>query len=215
MSWSIFHHWSNKWCHILSWSPFTHAYPSMEPWASSSMPRRVVPAPPPIQLIEGQLEFEVEAILDSKIMRNKLYYFVYWLLGYSASDWTWEPVENLNNAPELVAKFHQRYPKYKLNQNSCIMTPRTYHQTRGMVSQSSIFISYSYTRDSNPWLGLKDLKNLNNEPSTHTCNIILVYGYPHYRVFIENFSSYAWSPNGMDAWHPNDNLACLPSGDHT
>ena len=101
---------------------FTHAY-------TSSIPRVfVIPPPPPIQLVDGP-EFEVEAILDSKIMRNKLYYLVDWL-GYSPSDRTWELAENLSNAPKLVAEFHQRYP-HKPDKNSCTMTR---HQRRGMVS---------------------------------------------------------------------------------
>ena len=45
------------------------------------LPGRVIPPPPPIELVDGP-EFEVEAILDSKIVRNKLYYLVDWL-GYS------------------------------------------------------------------------------------------------------------------------------------
>ena len=80
----------------------------LEPWTSSSIPGRVIPPPPPIELADGP-EFEVEAILDSKIMRNKSYYLVD-RLGYSASDRPWEPAENLSNARELVADFHQCYP---------------------------------------------------------------------------------------------------------
>ena len=36
---------------------------------------RVIPPPPLVQLAEG-LEYEVEAILDSKFIHNKLYYLV-------------------------------------------------------------------------------------------------------------------------------------------
>mgnify|MGYP000267595189 CR=1 FL=1 len=50
----------------------------LEPWTSSSIPNRVIPPPPPVQLVEGP-EYEVEAILDSEIIRNKLYYLVDWL----------------------------------------------------------------------------------------------------------------------------------------
>ena len=103
----------------------------LEPWVPSSIPGRVVPPQPPLELVDGP-EFEVEAILDSKIMRNKLYYLVDWL-GYSPSDRTWEPVENLNNASELVAEFHKHYPN-KPNQNSCTLTRGTRHRRRGMVS---------------------------------------------------------------------------------
>ena len=50
----------------------------VEQWTSISIPNWVVLPPPPIQLVEG-LEYEVEAILDSKFIRNKLYYLVDWV----------------------------------------------------------------------------------------------------------------------------------------
>ena len=51
---------------------------------------RVVPPPPSVQLADSP-EYEVDAILDSNIVCNKLYYLVYWL-GYPSSDHTWEHV---------------------------------------------------------------------------------------------------------------------------
>jgi hypothetical protein len=49
----------------------------LEPCGTSSIPNRFVPPPPPpLQLNEP--EHEVEAVLDSKITRNKLYYLVNW-----------------------------------------------------------------------------------------------------------------------------------------
>ena len=45
----------------------------LEPCRTSSIPNRVVPPPPSVQLVDGP-EYEVAAILDSKIVRNKLYY---------------------------------------------------------------------------------------------------------------------------------------------
>ena len=53
--------------------------------------------------------YEVAVILDSKIVRNKLYYLVDWV-GYRPSDRTWEPVNNVSNAQALVDDFHRRYP---------------------------------------------------------------------------------------------------------
>ena len=100
----------------------------LEPYASTSIPDRVIPAPPPIQLAEGP-EYEVETILDSKVMRNKLYYLVDWH-GYTPNDRTWEPAENVTNAHDLVQEFHRRYP-HKPNPTSCIVTHRTRHQRRG------------------------------------------------------------------------------------
>ena len=78
----------------------------LEPYASNSIPNRIVPPPPPIKLDEGP-EYEVKSILSSKVMKNKLYYFVDWL-GYTTTDRMWEPTENINNTKELVVEFCER-----------------------------------------------------------------------------------------------------------
>ena len=103
----------------------------LEPYTSNSIPDRVVPPPPSIELDEGP-EYEVKSILDSKVVKNKLYYFVDWL-GYTPADRTWEPAENLNNTKELVAEFHQRYPN-KPTPSSCIATRGTRRQRKGIMS---------------------------------------------------------------------------------
>ena len=80
----------------------------LEPYHTSSIPNRVVPPSPPLQLVDGPV-YEVASILDSKIVRNKLYYLVDWL-SYTSSDRTWEPVDNVCNAHALIDDFHRRYP---------------------------------------------------------------------------------------------------------
>ena len=103
----------------------------LEPCASTSIPDRAFPPPPPVKLAE-EPEYEVQAILDSKIIRNKLYYLVDWL-GYTPNDRTWEPVENVSNASELLEEFHRRYPD-KPSPTSCIATRGTRRQRREIVS---------------------------------------------------------------------------------
>ena len=49
--------------------------------------------------------FEVVSILNSKIVRNKLYYLVDWVC-YTPNDRTWEPVGNLANVVDMVTAFH-------------------------------------------------------------------------------------------------------------
>ena len=98
----------------------------LEPYASNSIPGRIVPPPLPIEFDEG--DNEVKVIVDSKVVKNKLYYLVDWL-GYTPADRTWEPAENLNNTKELVAKFHQQYPN-KPTPSSCIATHRTCRRQR-------------------------------------------------------------------------------------
>lgn len=58
------------------------------------------PRPPVFQSTEDQ-EFEVAKILASRIVRGKKQYLVQWK-GYGTWDNTWEPVENLKNAPLVV-----------------------------------------------------------------------------------------------------------------
>ena len=101
-----------------------------EPYASNSIPDRVVLAPPPIQFDEDP-EYEVKSILDSKFVNKKLYHFIDWL-GYTHADRTWEPTENLNNTKELVVEFHQRYPN-KPSSSSCIATRGTRCQRKGIM----------------------------------------------------------------------------------
>ena len=80
----------------------------LEKYNCNDVPGRFVEPPPPIE-VDDELEYEVESILDSKIVRGKLLYLVDWL-GYDSSETTWEPVENLTNAQNKVKEFHERYP---------------------------------------------------------------------------------------------------------
>ena len=65
-------------------------------------------APPPIE-VDGVLEFEVQAVLDSRIRRRKLQYQVDWV-GYDASDRTWEPADALVNTGDAIADFQEKNP---------------------------------------------------------------------------------------------------------
>ena len=80
----------------------------LEPYKESTIPGRLQVPPPPIE-IDGEEEFEISEILDSRINRRKLEYLVHWQ-GYEVSERTWEPVANLDNAPEMIEDFHRQYP---------------------------------------------------------------------------------------------------------
>ena len=80
----------------------------LEPYKESTIPGRLQAPPPPIE-IDGEEEFEVSEILDSRINRRKLEYLVHWQ-GYEVSERTWEPAANFDNAPEMIEEFHRQYP---------------------------------------------------------------------------------------------------------
>src|SRR6266851_5097469 len=66
---------------------------------------------PTLDLIDGEPEWEVEAILDSKRSgrKDELYYLIKWV-GYSDANNSWEPAEHLR-APNLIKQFHRGHPR--------------------------------------------------------------------------------------------------------
>ena len=74
--------------------------------------RKVVP-PPPI-IVNNEREYEVQAIVNSRYIRNskrKVEYLVEWR-GYEGTEeeMAWEPAPNLRNAKDLVLDYHERRP---------------------------------------------------------------------------------------------------------
>ncbi len=86
----------------------------IEPAIPNVIPNRNQPPPPPI-VIDGQPEFEIGEILNSKIDRRRrgcnLLYTVRWL-GYEGTDEEYSSLlaTELDHAPDLVVAFHARYP---------------------------------------------------------------------------------------------------------
>jgi len=80
------------------------------PYQDNRFPSQSKEPPPPIQ-IEGEDEYELEEIIDSRLHYNKLQYRAKWK-GYSPEhDKVMYPAENFNNAEHTVQRFHRRYPR--------------------------------------------------------------------------------------------------------
>ena len=68
---------------------------------------------PPILMDDGSLEFEVERILDSRLVKRGskhiTQYYIKWL-GYDHNYYSWEPEANLH-CPDLLRKFLHERPR--------------------------------------------------------------------------------------------------------
>jgi len=67
--------------------------------------------PPPPIIIEGEPEYELEQIIDSRLHYGKLQYQAKWT-GYPPEhDKVWYPYEDFENAGFAKQQFHQKYPR--------------------------------------------------------------------------------------------------------
>ena len=79
----------------------------------NTIPNRTQPPPPPVE-VDGEPEFEISEILNSKIDRRcktcKLLYLVRWS-SYEGTDeeTSWLLATELGNATELLDEYHSRY----------------------------------------------------------------------------------------------------------
>jgi len=81
----------------------------LEPYQVSPWAGGMQELPPPVE-VEGELEYEVYEILDSKMERRRLFYLVDWV-GYGPEERTWEPTTNVEHAKDAVAEFHRAHPR--------------------------------------------------------------------------------------------------------
>jgi len=85
----------------------------LEPAIPNTIPDWIQPLPPPVE-VDGEVEFEIAEILDSKVDRRhkscKLLYLVHWS-GYKGTDkeTSWLLATELGNATELLEDYHVQY----------------------------------------------------------------------------------------------------------
>jgi len=70
--------------------------------------QKVMPSPP--VEIQGEMEYEVERILNKRKRYGKVEYLVWWK-GYTVEEDTWEKEGNLGNAREAVEDYKREYEK--------------------------------------------------------------------------------------------------------
>ena len=80
----------------------------LSPWKGNEVNGLLPPPPEPIE-VEGEEEYEVDEIRDSRMYRRQLQYLVRWK-GYGEAGNSWEPAKFLQNAPDKVREFHLSNP---------------------------------------------------------------------------------------------------------
>ena len=79
----------------------------LKPAVSNPFPDRDVGPPEPV-FVDGEEEFEVEAVLDCRRRRNQVQYLIKWR-GYGPENNSWEPGGNIH-AQRLVQAFKNSHP---------------------------------------------------------------------------------------------------------
>lgn len=85
----------------------------LEPYKKNHWPKRIQEPPPPVE-VEDQLEWEVEAIVDSRRdnrLAQPVRYLVKWLGYDNPQDLTWQAPDTLTHCQELVEQFHRENPR--------------------------------------------------------------------------------------------------------
>jgi len=72
------------------------------------IPGRKPQAPPPPIVIDGELEWEVEEVLDSRWHRRRFQFLIKWK-GFSREHNFWEAASDVK-APDLVAEYYRKHP---------------------------------------------------------------------------------------------------------
>src|SRR5882724_1249361 len=79
----------------------------LRPYNADVITKRVQHDPPPPVVRNSVEEYEVELILNSRILRGKLEYLIHWK-GYSIEEDKWRPSEHVKGVRRLMSEFHSQ-----------------------------------------------------------------------------------------------------------
>ena len=92
---------------------FSKLYPvfhvsKLRRWTPDEISERPQPTRPEPELVNEELEYEVDQILNSRFQRGRIEYLVSFK-GYGPEENEWLPADNIN-APRLITHFHRQNP---------------------------------------------------------------------------------------------------------
>jgi len=92
----------------------------LDPVVSDPLVGQRIEPPPPVE-VDGEEEYQVSTVEDSRVYRNQLQYLIRWM-GYDSL--TWEPAKFMNGL-QAVDEFHQRHPQKPGPLDDVLGGPRT------------------------------------------------------------------------------------------
>ena len=93
----------------------------LDPILEDQLDGQVVAPPSPVE-VDGQEEYQVLSVEDSRVYRNQLQYLIWWTGDDSL---TWESAKFVDGL-QAVDKFHQQYPKKPGPLENVLRGPRAY-----------------------------------------------------------------------------------------
>lgn len=82
----------------------------LRPFVPDPILERHAAPPPEPDLIDGEPEYEIEKILNSRIRYRKMEYLVKWV-GYPTEENTWNKAADMEHAQEEIEEFHKQNPR--------------------------------------------------------------------------------------------------------
>jgi len=82
----------------------------LEPYENNKLPSQRQEPPPPI-IIEGEPEYELKEIVNTRLYYGRLQYRAKWTSYSPEHDKVWYPASNFENAVNAKQGFHERYPE--------------------------------------------------------------------------------------------------------
>ena len=79
----------------------------LSPWRDNGLKK---PPPPRPDVINGEEEYEIDRILDSRIYRKQLQYLIKWK-GYGQGEDSWLAAKSMPHAKKLITRFHKENPE--------------------------------------------------------------------------------------------------------
>ena len=85
----------------------------LTPFRKAEYPSQIREPPPAPEIIRDELEYEIEAILDSrhrkKGRKTQMEYLIKWK-GYGTEHSSWEPKNNLSHSKDTIRDYHRKNP---------------------------------------------------------------------------------------------------------